>query len=604
MIYGIEIVPDCMNGSCLNKDKIFTFSKYGVVGIPPLGNEPIIWNDSKAIKGSLQNSYLSLNDIYKRFMLNDKSIADYQNILREMVPNENLIAQGISQNYTNSKTSKTIFTVDNYTSESQQESLLKGFKVNGFTDIQLLWRPVALALYILKNGGRDIFDKNDKITIIDFDSLVPEITTFKFKILDDELVPVRALPDKENPLKSFYNSNDFKQTFIDQTFKYPEVINQLKSGPFSEEFFKFLDRGIKKDVFIRDQLRYEKLRLDDNWLDLISKLKINEEGFLQVKQRISNLDEYKDGGYIFWNGFPCRFLDKEFFNPDIERLIEDTNATSIGACEYGDRLSKGRPTYYDTLQGLEIFSNVQGGGHQFYTLIEEGEVEGGKPVFTPEPIKRFNLENDTKIFSSVIRFISSEETRILKTEIPTIEADKDVPLIINAKMLPANGRARVTIEGADGFKDVFGELRKIELDWESMDKYKIPDNYSGPEVYPVRGRIGDDEGCLDIVRTHVEEKNRFYFTYECRCPRKKNIQYFKLHGPWGFYCACGNKLDEPQRAMFGALDEKNDEIDQLAEDMAGLIYSFETNIKNIHKYLNYMFRYAPESFRQDLRELF
>ena len=176
MIYGIEIVPDCINGSFISKDNNFYLSRYGVVGIPPLGNEPIIWNNSKAMKSSFQSSYLSLNDIYRSFMLNDKDIADYQNILSDKVPNENLIAQGISQNYTNSKTSKTIFTVDNYTAESQQESLLKGFKVNGFTDIQLLWRPVALSLYILKNGGRDDFDKNEKITIIDFDSLVPEIT--------------------------------------------------------------------------------------------------------------------------------------------------------------------------------------------------------------------------------------------------------------------------------------------------------------------------------------------------------------------------------------------------------------------------------------------
>jgi hypothetical protein len=102
----------------------------------------------------------------------------------------------------------------------------------------------------------------------------------------------------------------------------------------------------------------------------------------------------------------------------------------------------------------------------------------------------------------------------------------------------------------------------------------------------------------------VQEKNRFYYSYKCRCPNKKSVQYSKLHGPWGFYCCCGNRLKRPQRAMFGALDEKNDEIEELAEGMADLIYSFETNNLNRHKYLNYMFRYAPESFRQELRGLF
>jgi hypothetical protein len=601
MIYGIEIVPDCISGSFLSKEKDFDFSRYGVVGIPPLRNEPIIWNDSKAIKSSLQSSYLSLNDIHRSFMLNDKDIADYQSLLRDKVPNESLIAQAVSQNYINSKTSKTIFTVDNYTTESQQESLLKGFKSNGFTDIQLLWRPVALCLYILKNGGRDAFNKNDKITIIDFDSFLPEITTFKLKILKDELVPVRTLPEEKNPLKSFYNSNDLKQNFIAQNFKNPKIVNQLKSGPFSNEFFKYLDRGIKKDVFIRDQLRYEKLKLEDNWRELISKLKINNKGFDQVKQEISSLDEYQNGGYIFWNGFPCRLQNKELFYPDKERLIEDTNATSVGASEYGKRLLEGKPTYYDTLLGLEIFSNVQGGGHQFYTLIEEGEVEGGKPVFTPNPIKRFKLENDTKIFSSVLRFISSEKTKILKTEIPTLEANEDVPLIINAKMLPANGRAKVTIEGADGFKDVFGDLRKIELDWNSMVDYEIPDNYSGPEVYPVRGRIGDDEECRNIVREHVSNSAEMYFSYTYR---NRQVKYQVLHGPWGYFDPWHQPLGEPTRAMFGAYLEEDDEIQVLSDGVSKLIYDFETNIKNRHKYLNYMFRYAPESFREELRNLY
>ncbi|MBT3750103.1 MAG: hypothetical protein HOG34_14070, partial [Bacteroidetes bacterium] len=58
------------------------------------------------------------------------------------------------------------------------------------------------------------------------------------------------------------------------------------------------------------------------------------------------------------------------------------------------------------------------------------------------------------------------------------------------------------------------------------------------------------------------------------------------------------------RALFGALEEEDPEIQALADAIGSHITSTVTGAQNRHKYLNYMFRYAPESFREELREIY
>ena len=56
--------------------------------------------------------------------------------------------------------------------------------------------------------------------------------------------------------------------------------------------------------------------------------------------------------------------------------------------------------------------------------------------------------------------------------------------------------------------------------------------------------------------------------------------------------------------MFGAEDEDDPIIDGLAEEISSLIISDDYGDHERHQYLNYMFRYAPEEFIQELRDLY
>ena len=606
MSIGIDINSDVIFSYDGENDK--GYGVYGSLGIIPRKNEDFIWDNPRASRRSRLGPYISLFDAYSSFMENQQGRGickwksdngDHQN-----QRSSDLICKAVKANVSDSQMKKSYFAIDNHMNELQQDEILKNFKINGFFGVELLWRPIAICLYFLKEVGRENFDENQKIVVVDFDSYQPEITVLKLKFLRDELVPVRDLPDIKDVLSDSYNNHNLKRDFIKKISKDKDTEKQLKSGQFSGDFFAFLDSDNYRDIFIRNGLAYKKLKIKENWKEDIAKHKVDGHNFLSIKEKIEENKSYQSADMKIWNGFPVRIQDANIFpDSDDEIIIRDKLAVAKGLAEYGKRIESGRPTYLDTLPGLEVFSRSEAAGWKFYNLIEMGEVEGGKKISTENPLTDFRLENGVTEFNSVLRFIASEQVKKLVTEIPPHDYIYDVPLIINAEMLPANGNAVVTIEGDNKHRDIFGRQRRIKLDWKSMEDYEIPDNYSGPEVYPVVGRIVDDEECRSIVNTIVE--NNLPLNYATTY-RKHPITYTSLHGPWGYYWPWQNSgapINQPQRAMFGAKDENDDEINYLAAGLSDIIQNIP-DTKRRHKLLNYMFRYAPETFVSELRGLY
>ena len=604
MSFGIDIFSDGLISSGGGEHNDWQKIEHGIIGLIPRQNEPIIWNNPRAYRRSKQGPYISLTDAWFEFMISERgeSKCSWNNFegYSDEPPAVNLIADAIKQNIPQSDLENTAIAIDNTLNEFQQDSLLKGFKNLGFTKVELLWRPIAICLHILNQFGRDKFKEYDKIAVVDFDSYYPELTILTLKYLRDELVPLRSLPQENNPLGSSYNSHGLKRDFLSSIFDNSNIVKQLQCGPFSNEFFAFLDSDNYNNCFIEQDLSYTKFKFEDVWKNDIAKHSLGKISFQSMMKKIRKAEEYISADHKYLNGFLARVQDSNFFSSD--EILVEKKAVAEGAVDYAQRMVDGRATFLDTLPGLELFSNLEDGGYKFFTLINKGEVEGGKKEKIPKKLTKFNLERDTEIFNSVLRDMTNQETKILHTSIPPHDYDYHVPLLINAEMTPANGHAIVTIEGDENHKDVFGQKRKIRLNWKSMDKYEIPDNYSGPEVYPVRGRIGDDDECRKIVRDHVSHQASMYSTHSFR---GHQVQYHKLHGPWGYnYPWGGEYLGEPQRAMFGALKENDDEIEKLADGISTLIVNNVHSTKDRHKYLNYMFRYTPESFLIELRDLY
>lgn len=609
MAFGIDIIADGLISAGIGSHTGWEMTRHGIVGVIPRQNEPFVWDNPRALRSSIPGPYISLTDAWSEFMISERgdskcgwdNSAGYSDEPKAV----NLIAEAIKQNIPKSDLENTAIAIDNTMNEFQQDSLLRGFKYLGFTKVELLWRPVAICLYILNQVGRGNFNEFDKIAIADFDSYYPELTILTLKYLSDDtdkkngLVPLRSLPQENNFLGTTYNAYKLKRDFISFNFNDSNTIEQLQCGPFSSEFFAFLDSDNYKECFIKKNLSYKKLNFDDVWKNDIAKHSLDKISFESMMKKIRNNEEYKSADHKFLNGFPIRVQDSNLFSSD--EILVDKKAVAEGAADYMQRRKDGKATYLDTLPGLEIHSNVKGGGSAFFTLIEKGEVEGGKKERIPKKLTRFKLERETEIFDSVLRDMTTEKTKILHTSIPPHDYDYHVPLLINAEMTPANGHAIVTIEGDSDHTDVFGRKRRIKLNWKSMDDYEISDNYSGPEVYPVRGRIGDDIECRNIVKEQIRKGESLLSTH---LYKGHQVRYVKLHEPWGYKNPWGQVLEEPVRAMFGAFKENNDEIKLLAEGISNLIYDYEPFTRNRQKYLNYMFRYAPERFLDELRELY
>ena len=135
-----------------------------------------------------------------------------------------------------------------------------------------------------------------------------------------------------------------------------------------------------------------------------------------------------------------------------------------------------------------------------------------------------------------------------------------------------------------------------------MEDFEIK-TYKGPEVYPVRGRIADDKDCLAVARQMVDKQLRMDSPVQFR---GRTVPYIKVHKPWGYKDPFGKKIipQEPTRALFGAQMEIDVEIGKLAAGIADRIYETVASDSNRHKFLNYMFRYAPDRLRNDLRKIY
>jgi len=599
---GIDIVADVLRCSeKLENDSFKHHEKYGTLGLVPRLNEPLIWNNPRALRISRPGPYIPLSDVWNEFLINSDGRANWEweslEGYQEKRPASNLIIDSVKQNFSKVKERRTVLSIENTLDEFQQEALIKSLRLGGIAKSELLWRPVAIALHHLKLNGRDQYNPGERLVIIDLDSFKPEVTILNLKMLRDELVPVRDLPINYD-FNDQYSSYNLKREYVKALSDSKDISDQLLNGPYSNEFLKFIEGGECGELFIRQELEYMLYEHDPNWISEIADYKIDGIDFKGLRNDILEIEELNPDDIILWNGFPCRVQNNDIFGDN--EIVVEAIAVSSGAADYAQRRDENLPTYLDTLSGLKIYSNVAGGGSILDILIEKGEVEGGKTVRTPQKITKFSLQNNIDIFNAVLVDETTNEAKILKTPIPNNNYNYDVPLILSAEMKPANGHAIVTIEGDDQHKDVFGRKRRIELDWKSMKKFELIDSYSGPEVYPIRGRIGDDIECRDIVREQVRQNGNMS---NLHLFRGHNIRYEKLHTSWGSYAPWGEP-DERTRAMFGVFIEEGDEISALADSIADLIYNSDESVGKRHKYLNYMHRYAPESFREELRGIY
>jgi len=583
---------------------------YGVVGVTSRWHEPVIWTDPQATRATSGQAYLSLSQQWQHFNQDYKRHTTIQSMVEKEsadIPTIELIVEALQANLPDHSAEFSVLAIDNTISEFHQSAVLRQLGNAGFGRRELLWRPVALALSHLMPPHD--YKEGDSLLVIDTDAYQPEITLLELKEYKGQIVPLRKFPKHRREPHGVkwggYSSANILKQFIQELSENDEVLySQLMSGPFSGDFLSYLDSGKKTDVWIRKGLNHSKLELHSKMMDHLRSATIAGQGFDSLKSEVDQMINDLDPTHVLWHGLPARLNSKSLGS---EHILMKADAISNGAAEYGRRRVADEPTYLDTLPGLEILSlEKKTGTHKFFTVIPAGEVEGGQKVTIPETITMFKLEEGTEDFTAILKNPTTDTYKRLITKLPPIDYHgENIPLAMDAETQPAQGHARITIEGVGEQMELFGPQKLLELDWESGEDINIEDiivyKYNGPEVYPVRGRIADDPDCRKAAEVFVRDSGFM----GSKVPfRGGNVSFARIHEPWGWKDPFDKPLREPTRALFGALDENDPDIEKLAEQVADKIYATVAAESARFKYLNYMFRYAPEKFRKELREVY
>ena len=605
MPIGLDLNPYSLRITNSNSEDRSSTTYYGIQGIAPRWNEPIVWTDPLTVRHSFREEPISLMKAWWQFSQNHQATMQFRKTSEaEPITTSavHLICEALKEHLSKYSEEFAVLAVDNLLPEFQQTALLGSMGQLGFGRRELLWRPIALALAHLSGLESVPYDEGDRLIFVDTDTYVPEITVLTMREHREHLVPLREYPTEkripENQPHTGYNSHNLICEFMEQLgAEDPDIAAQLKSGPFTHALLRFLDSGDPEDIWVRHGLNHKKLVPQSSWLDQLRSIQIEGQGWHEILGKVEAIETDTSARAIIWNGVIARLFE----NDTDGQILLNPDSVSEGAAEYGRRHLAGIPAYLDTLPGLEILSRDEAARkHNYYDVIPGGEVEGGRTIRIPEPLKQFSLEKDTKTFTAILHNVAEDSYRRYDTLLPEIDYENHIPLILRAEAQPGQGHALVTIEGSEGHEDVFGELSHIELDWESGIDWEPPPP-ACPEVYPIRGRIADDEDC----RSAAEQMAREQQDLEARVRfRHEQVAYTRVHEPWGYNDPFGQRLGEPTRALFGAMDENDPEITELAEDIGRIISDTSGSEGERQKYLNYMFRYAPESFRDELRNLF
>lgn len=581
---------------------------FGIAGIPPrIPRESFVWNRPRAARSSRPRVVVSLASIWSALRDAEPGTFQWQydagaqgnRTLTDM------IGEALVQNVSLMRQAKTVVAVDNLLSEVQQELLLQSLSAAGASDIELLWRPIALVLAYLNADPKVRFKDGDKLLVVDAESTLPEVTCIQVKEHGGRLLPLRGTPVPHVGAEYSWGAHALRRRIAHALAgDRSEVAAQLLEGPYTEQFVGFTEGRTSSLLWHRDGPEYRAIDISSQQALAVRKGAVRDISPNTIQSQISAQHSFDSMAAVLWHGWPLR----ECITPVQTRrdVVLPPDAVALGADIYGARLLAGEPAYLDTLPGLYIMSEVtELKAFAYFPLVVPGTWEGGRIWRLPVPRKEFSVVRSVAQFPAVLRRSDEPECRRVVTSIPAPE--QNTPVIIRAEMRPAHGRARVTIEGAEGHEGVFGDQRVVTLDWSTMKAIDDP-LVSAPSVYPVCGRLFDEEDpeYRDVLASFLDNRRGTMATLVTY--RRHKVPFWKLMQPWGYSPPWHNAPgvpagweSEPTRGMFGSEYQQCDAL--LLNRLAERIEATASPADRV-KYLNYMFLYVPESFKHELREKF
>jgi len=499
-----------------------------------------------------------------------------------------------------------VLAVDNAMSDAGLDVLINSLRTAGHPTIELLWRPVAILLGLVRQNQLS-FDADDpQALVLDFGAASMEVTPLEIRERDSMLVPLRrAYREDESGIVSGgckFSKLSWRRLvgrLAGDVAQDAGMTNQLLSGPFSGSFIEWVFSGKGESTWAFKGDHLVSIDLDsDLRREAFARLLKSEEWLAMLDVVNSFTPEHQNRPIL--HGWPEDL--RAMINNDFDVTAPCT--ACYGCQEYIERLAKGEPTYLEEIPQVQIVSKIEEtGATDFIEIIKADEYLGGHTI-PVKPITRFAVQKGMTSFPIMIsRSDWDGMGRKMDVAIPRVE--ENTPVIINAELKPGQGHVKLWIEGAAGHKDVFGEQRRIYLDWDRMEEFElIP--YKGPEYYPVRGRIFDEDD--PDIRLAVRQMVERVKNVEGRVNYKGHeVAFSKILNPWGATTPWGAQLGEPTRGIFGSQfidDEEVRDLSRRLTDLIGMTANCTGRMNNRHKYLNYMFVYTSDGFLDELRGMF
>ena len=539
------------------------------------------------------SSYLSKNDNIFTYTVEGQKLSK---------PWDAMIAEAF-QSLIKRTSMKTAIAVDNAFSEKQQGKLLSISSRGYLSNVDLIWRPVAIILDFLDCNPDLNLSEGTKFLIVDAESSHPEATILELRFVDGFLIPLRKFFRKEDalsfPLSTIKASRKLALKLADLN---EEKANFLQEGEFLADFAYFRSGGQISDTWIKKNHRFELFKFSKTLVELLEEK--NPFGGLvaECRQRAEECDV----DIILWHGWPMRC--REDLNQKTDYVMS-ADSVALGAKRYAERVEAGLPSYLELLPELEIYSkNHKTNRLEFFTIIEEREYPGGRKV-SIDPINDFDIQKGIKSLPVILR--RSDWGNVRKVEFDELpEIEENAPITITGQLVPGQGHLGLQMSSRDGRENLFGEKHHIDINWDTMidvDDPEEPHEKLAPAVYPILGRVFDEEDPEMRIALRVAVNARSIDTIVNY--RGHQISFKKLLEPWGYHWPWINTrarmaptCGQPTCGLFSSGYKKDDEIDQLSADLAKILEN--ENLLSRHKFMNYMFVYTPESFKQELRDIF
>ncbi len=580
-------------------------SLFGARGVPPCRNHEsnFVWRDKRVQRQTEQKDIVSFEEAWANFICaGDAFVWDLEG-QHLSSPWDVLVADAFQQ-LIPSAGGKIAIANDNSFSEKAQDKLLSICLRAHLLNVDLLWRPVAIALDFLNTNQLIPLKEGSKLLIIDAESTYPEATQLDLRMKDGVLVPLRRPYREEDKLEVAWCSNPARKALAEELADgNRDVAEALLAGEFCADFSRFRDGEEVGHTWIRRGRRYEPFNLQRSLSDLCAEITIDGCSVDNLVQAGRQRAQDVGADVILWHGWPFRC--RKDLNGSFDHVMSH-HSVSQGAKLYATRIEAGILTYLESLPLLEIMSkDHQTERFEFFPIIEEGEYPGGQKV-SIDPINRFDMQKGITSLPIVLQRSDWDSSR--KVEFDNIpEIGENAPVTITGELKPGQGHLKLWMESRDGREDLFGEQRRIEINWETMEDFDFPEQSReecSPNVYPVAGRVFDDDDpeIRQLLREMVNAGGRI--TQDVNY-KGHNVRFNKVFAPWGYTTPWGARLRKPTRGMFGALYVEDGEILELSRKLANNIQQHhQSNLGKRHEYLNKMFVYTSPDFIQELRDIY